>query len=105
MRLIVLGFLVALSPGLALAQSRDLTEAYKRYDTLYAQGRYAEAEPFARRALELAEREFGASHPTTATTLNNLAALYQAQDRYAEAEPVPARGRGANGHRRANLAA
>ncbi len=52
------------------------------------QGRYAEAEPFARRALELAEREFGASHPTTTTTLHWLAVLYKAQGRYAEAEPL-----------------
>ncbi len=52
------------------------------------QGRYAEAEPFARRALEPAEREFGASHPATATTLHCLVVLYKAQGRYAEAEPL-----------------
>ncbi len=39
-----------------------------------AQGRYAEAEPFARRALELAEQAFGASHPTTATVTGSESA-------------------------------
>ena len=87
-RLCILCFLVALSPGLALAQSTALMEAYNRYKALDAQGRYSEAEPFARKALELAEREFGASHPTTAATLNNLAQLYGDQGRYAEAEPL-----------------
>ena len=87
-RLCILCFLVALWPGLALAHSRELIEADKQVNALYAQGRYAEAEPFARRALELAEQEFGASHPTTATKLNWLALLYQNQGRYAEAEPL-----------------
>ena len=87
-RLCVLCFLAALWPALALAQSAALMDAYNRYKALDAQGRYSDAGPFARKALELAEREFGASHPTTATTLNNLAALYWAQGRYAEAEPL-----------------
>jgi len=74
--------LVALWPGFALAQSRALIEANKQGNALYAQGRYAE--PFARRALDLAEREFGASNPTTAKMLNNLATLYNVRGRYAE---------------------
>ncbi len=36
----------------------------------------------------MGEQEFGPDHPTTATFLNNLAGLYQAQGRYAEAEPL-----------------
>ena len=71
-----------------MAQSREFIEADKQVKALYAQGRYAEAEPFARRALELAERDFGASHPTTAKMLNNLALLYKVQGRYAEAQPL-----------------
>ena len=50
---------IALSPGLALAQSAALDNAYNQYQALDAQGRYAEAEPFARKALELVKREFG----------------------------------------------
>ncbi len=87
-RRLILCFLVALWPGLALAQSAALMEAFNRYNALNAQGRYAEAEPFARKALELGQREFGPDHPTTGTMLNNLASLFQTQGRYAEAEPL-----------------
>ena len=87
-RLCILGLLAALWPALALAQSAALMDAYNRSKTLNEQGRYTEAEPFARRALALAEREFGPNLPTTRTLLNNLAALYEAQGHYAEAEPL-----------------
>ena len=88
-RLCILCFLVALWPGLALAQSAALMEASKQYKALYEKGRYGEAERFARKALELSQREFGPDHPTTATFLNNLAALHQVQGRYAEATSAP----------------
>ena len=43
-------------------------------------------------ALAIREKALGPDHPDVATSLNNLADLYQAQGRYAEAEPlVPAR--------------
>ena len=58
-RLCILCFLVALWPGLALAQSSTLLEAYFQYEALNAQSRYAEAETFARKALELSRKEFG----------------------------------------------
>ena len=44
---------------------------------LHAQGRYQEALPFAEKAVRLGNKEFGPDHPTTATSLNNLAALYR----------------------------
>ena len=75
-------------PGTAVAQSDELMQAYQQYQALNKQGRYAEAERFARKALELGEQEFGPEHPTTATLLNNLASLYRAQGRYADAEPL-----------------
>ncbi len=87
-RLCILCFLLALSPGLALAQSAALMEAYNQFKALYEQGRYAEAEPFAAEALRLGEKELGSDHPHTGAFLNNLASLYQAQGRYAEAEPL-----------------
>ena len=64
-RLCILCFLVALWPGLALAQSAALMDAFNQSQALYKQGRCAEAEPFARKALELSQREFGPDHPTT----------------------------------------
>ncbi len=85
-RLCILCFLVALWPGLALAQSAALMEAFNQSKALYEQGRYGEAERFAKKALKLSEREFGSSHSTTGVMLNELALVYQAQGRYAEAE-------------------
>ncbi len=87
-RLCILCFLVALWPGLALAQSAALTEAFNQFKALYEQGRYGDAERFARTARELGQREFAPDHPTTGTLLNNLALPYQAQGRHAEAEPL-----------------
>ncbi len=42
----------------------------------------------AKKALKVAEREFGSDHPDVATDLNNLADLYRAQGRHSEAEPL-----------------
>ena len=53
-----------------------------------AQGRYGEAEPLYKRALEASERVLGKEHPDTLASVNNLALLYQAQGRYGEAEPL-----------------
>ena len=52
------------------------------------QGRYGEAEPLYREALQGRRETLGPRHPDTLTSLNNLALLYQAQGRYGEAEPL-----------------
>jgi len=39
-------------------------------------------------ALELWKKLLGSEHPNVALSMNNLAALYDAQGRYAEAEPL-----------------
>ncbi|HBB30385.1 MAG TPA: kinesin, partial [Cyanobacteria bacterium UBA9273] len=44
-----------------------------------SQGRYSEAEPLFRQALEMYKRLLGENHPHVATSLNNLALLYQAK--------------------------
>ncbi len=75
-------------PDMASGQSSELMEAYDSYNTRYQQGRYSEAEPYAKEALRLGTEEFRPNDPTTATLLNNLALLYQAQGHYAEAEPL-----------------
>ncbi len=75
-------------PASLHAQSEAIWEAYRRGQTLYEAGRYEQAIPPWRKALELGEQEFGPDHPTTANMLNNLAALYKSQGRYAEAEPL-----------------
>ena len=83
-------FLVLLSlwPGNAPAQSEALDKADRQGQALYQAGRYGEAIPFYEKALQLSEREFGPEHPKVATSLNNLALLYDAQGRYGDAEPL-----------------
>ncbi len=75
-------------PDMASGQSSKLMDAYNSFNTLYQQGRYSEAEAYAKEALRLATEEFGPNDPSTAVDLNNLAELYRAQGKYAEAEPL-----------------
>jgi CHAT domain-containing protein/Tfp pilus assembly protein PilF len=58
----------------------------------WSQGRFGEAEPLFRRALETRERVLGPEHPGTLGSLNNLAGLYERQGRYGEAETLKRRG-------------
>jgi tetratricopeptide (TPR) repeat protein len=55
---------------------------------LGARARYREAEPLCQRALAIWEKVLGPEHPNVATSLNNLAGLYQAQGQYAMAESL-----------------
>ena len=54
----------------------------------YALAAYAEARPLHERALAIREKVLGAEHPDTATSLNNLALLLQAQGDLAGARPL-----------------
>ena len=49
------------------------------------QGRYSEAEPLYKRALEASERVLGKEHPDTLASVNNLAALYFTQREWVRA--------------------
>lgn len=62
--------------------------AYKTSCYLLRRGLYAEAEQFARRALQLWEQVHGSKHLDVASSLSNLADLYWRQGKYAEAEPL-----------------
>ncbi len=75
-------------PDMTSGELSELMEAYNSYNTLYQQGRYSEAEPYAKEALRLGTEELGPNDPTTAALLDNLALLYEAQGYYAEAEPL-----------------
>ena len=82
---------ILLLPGacaLPSPPSAAQSEAYNQSKALEARGRYTEAIPFARRALKLAEQEFGPDHPTTAQRLSSLASLYHDLGRHSEAEPL-----------------
>ena len=51
-------------------------------------GRHAEAEPLYKQAMEIRRTALGERHPDYATSLNNLAVLYDAMGRQAEAEEL-----------------
>jgi hypothetical protein len=55
---------------------------------LYRAGKYDRAVLVALEALEVAEENAGSDHPDVATSLNNLAMLYDDQGHYAKAEPL-----------------
>ena len=52
------------------------------------QGRYDEAEPMNRRALNSREKVLGKEHPSTLTSVDNLALVLQDQGKYEEAEQM-----------------
>ena len=49
---------------------------------------YADAEPLYKQAMEIRRTALGERHPDYATSLNNLALLYDAMGRHTEAEPL-----------------
>ncbi len=55
---------------------------------LYHQGKFSEAVTLAEQALTLAESLYQGDHPDVASSLNNLAGLYQSHGRLSEAEPL-----------------
>jgi tetratricopeptide (TPR) repeat protein len=53
-----------------------------------AQGRYGEAEPLYKKALEILEKKLGSRHPSTVTVSKNFAALLRAQGHADEADAL-----------------
>ncbi|OBQ05357.1 MAG: hypothetical protein AN482_16680, partial [Anabaena sp. LE011-02] len=52
------------------------------------QGRYNDAEPLYLQSLDIWKRQLGDDHPDVASSLNNLAVLYESQGKYLEAEDL-----------------
>ncbi|XRB09944.1 kinesin light chain 3 [Pycnococcus provasolii] len=57
-------------------------------ELLRQQGKYADAEPLYREALDGRRRELGDAHPDTLKSINNLAILLENQGKYADAEAL-----------------
>jgi tetratricopeptide (TPR) repeat protein len=74
-----------LQPRTPTDQAGDLNN---RAVSFRSQGRYTDAEPLFRQALDITEHAKGAEHLDVAIILNNLGELYYVQGRYAEAEPL-----------------
>ena len=58
---------------------------------LYRTGQYARAVVVGKKALKVAEEIVGPDHPSVATSLNNLAALYRATGQILEAQELERR--------------
>jgi len=56
--------------------------------TLYDQGKYAQAQPLAEKALEIRRRLLTDDHPDTTTSYNNVGVYLGAQGKYAAAQPL-----------------
>ena len=63
----------------------NLMEIYR------VQAKYAEAELYIKRSLEIAEKIYGPENPNVAAHLNNLAGNYRDRGMYLEAEPLSKR--------------
>ena len=60
-----------------------------RLDLYYsAQGLFAQGLQWSEMALSISEKQLGPDHPSTGTSLNNLAGLYRSMGRYEAAEPL-----------------
>ena len=75
----------ATETDIALDKAEKLNEQVVQ---LYKERKYNEAIPLAEQALAIRKEQLGDNHPSTATSLNNLAELYDSQGRYTEAEPL-----------------
>jgi tetratricopeptide (TPR) repeat protein len=85
--LLALGLFLVTYPAL-FAEDADPIALNQQVSRLIEQGNYQEAIPIAERAVEAAKKTRGLEHPDTATSLNNLATLYQDMGDYAKAEPL-----------------
>ena len=66
----------------------EVQEWQRQVKALLQQGNYQEAARIQEKELAWTEQSLGPDHPSTATSLNNLAELYRNQGAYAKAEPV-----------------
>ena len=57
-------------------------------ETLYAQGKYAQAQPLLEKALDVRRRVLTDDHPLTASSYENVGVNLDAQGKYAQAQPL-----------------
>jgi CHAT domain-containing protein/Tfp pilus assembly protein PilF len=69
-------------------ESENPFQLQNKAEALEAAGKYSEAIPYARRALEIMEQRFGPNHPNVAAFLNTLASLHQDQGNFRDAETL-----------------
>ena len=69
-------------------QDQSWEELNRKTEELCKEGKYDESLIFVQKALIVAEKTFGKEHQNTATSLNALAWIYDAQGRFHEAEAI-----------------
>jgi tetratricopeptide (TPR) repeat protein len=74
--------------GLATAQQGDFDAILKRFNELYAAGKYSAALVEAQSLEAAAKARFGVNHANYGLALNSLAAVYAEQGRYPDAEAL-----------------
>ena len=72
----------------ARAQSTELFNHFKNFQSLYKAGKTDAAIKELEQLVRLAKKEFGPAHRLTLAQSNNLASLYQARGRYTDAEKI-----------------
>src|SRR5882672_4833709 len=88
-RFVPLFLVLLMADGNTLSQDvQQVGKLSEQIQTLYKEGKYDEAIPIAKQALEIREKALGPEHPSTATSLNSLAVLYVSMGAYAKAEPL-----------------
>jgi tetratricopeptide (TPR) repeat protein len=92
-----IGALIATDGPVLLAQASgqssspypaEVQEWQRQVKSLQQQGKYLEAAQIQEKKLAWTAQHLGPNHPDTATSLNNLAFLYDSQGAYAKAEPL-----------------
>ena len=74
-----------------LGDSRLTLSLNNLMEIFRVQAKYAKAEPYIKRSLEIAEKIYGPENLNVAAHLNNLAGNYRDRGMYAEAEPLSKR--------------
>jgi tetratricopeptide (TPR) repeat protein len=80
--------LITIPITVARAEQTEWESLNGKVMSLYRKGEYGAAIEVAKRAIEVAERTAGPDHPDVATSVNNLAMLYDNLDRFPEAESL-----------------
>jgi RNA polymerase sigma factor (sigma-70 family) len=76
-----------------LTREEEAMSLINSAESYHVEGRYEDAEPLLRHALEIKEEDLGPDHPDVARVLGKLAENYHAQERYEDAEPLLERSR------------
>jgi hypothetical protein len=78
-------------PESAASVPPEVRDWQRQIHLLRQQGRYGQAAALQERELAWTEKHYGPEHPSTATSLHNLAKMYGKQGTYARAEPLSLR--------------